>query len=684
MSKTKVSRRNDVARFLRMAELEATDERSHQECMSEMTDPNIIGLSPQDALVVSNAIRSDMLRRIMAEDDTEDEENLVPEDETMIEETESPKGSEEEEEEEEDVVEFEDDEKPEDGPDDVKFGEDFGFPSDEEEDIPAESEEDILPMQPQIGEEISPTDEFDGEFEDDFGGEFGDEFGIEGDVIPIDPNGSVTLALPDGSTMELSLTQEVVAAIKHQKEVEAMSRERMTENQQLSMEEFKQRRSAQRQALRQIIAAQQEPEDIAPSSDKPLGDDTSHSGDGKGGGKTFQMQDGTHGVANVGDTQVHPTMTMSNSEGNSLRNDPGFAANKIYTRLPADLMMNANAKDLARFTSEPSNSIFTRTIDGSDTPDPIPTTGMGTDAMGWDKGFESFNVPTQLDSTTQRFPIVAQASSREWERRVVNAAMNRECMGCDDPQGHVEPLQCEDCGSVYALCEACVSDEHCPTCASRNAENARYNSREAGLNWPAYCGTPKDRQEVCEDTRGDDPNGDGGFRTQDKMGRAPKGKNARDMNVDAGQFEKEASRKVDELARQNQALHIQMARLVKATEVANEMVANGQMAPDEVSPQIDKWMADGMTIPALENFRVFSQRMGNRDFQTRLSEAGREEMTRTASPQRIRAASLPFNPNPTREAAALGGDLTEALSEMMKSSLPSKEDFDERTGVRLR
>ena len=717
MSKTTVSRKNDVARLLRLAELEATDERSRQECMDEMTDPGIIGLNPEDATVVAEAIRSDMIRQITAEDfivdddadddddddDAGDKPESEPEDE-MVEDVPSPKGSDDEV---KDEVEFEDDSDPFAGSDEgTKLGEGFGFPDEEEDVIDEEGEaapigpvgpeglegpgapegaEGLLPIPSSVGD-ISLPDE---------GGPMSDEgvpsegaFGEGGEVIPIDPEGGpIILALPDGSTMELKLTKEVLAAIRHQEEVEAMSRERMVANPsgQVSMDDFRMQRSAQRQALRQILAQEDDKSEDLKAEDigtgRPLGEDTSHSGDGKGGGKKFQMEDATHGVANPGNTEVHSTMTLSNSEGNSLRTDPGFAPNPIYTMNPADLMMNANAKELKRFSPE-TEGYATRTIDGSDTPDPIPTTGMGPDFWGWDKGFQAFDVPTQLDTTRQRFP---QVQASEWNKRVITSAMNRECMGCYDPQGVVEPVECEDCGSTYALCQACVGDGHCPTCASRNAENANYNMREAGLNWDAYCGTSKDRSEVCEDTRGDDPNGDGGFHTSDKMGGAPKGKNARDMNVDAGQFEKEASRKMDELARQNQALHIQMARLVKATEVANELVTNGQIAPDEVGSQIDRWMADNMTIPALENFRTLARELGRRDFQTRISQAGNGGMERTASPNRIRPASLSFNPNPTREVVAYGGgELAEALSEMMKSNLPSKEDFDERTGVRLR
>jgi len=712
MSKTNISRKNDVARLLRLAELEATDERSFRECMDEMTDPGIIGLSPQHAKIVAETIRSDMIRNITAgdlihedEDDDDDEIGDKPEfePEEKIEDDVSPEGSEEE----EDEVEFDDDADPfEKSDEDLKLGEGFGFPEDEEDEedeeggekgeipggmlpIPSAIEEISFPLEgkPEAAE-MAPSDEVAEEAAEGEIPRMGIP-GIEdgkmsdvGNVVPIDAEAPVTLELPDGSTMELKLTKEVLAAIRHQEEVEAMSREKMMPSGQMSMDDFRMQRSAQRQAIRQLLAEQQMPEDIKPSSDKPLGEDTAHSGDGEGGGKKFQMEDATHGVANPGNAEDHETMTMKNSEGNSLLTDPGFAPNNIYTRLPADMMMNANAKDLQRFGPE-KDGIFTRTIDGSDTPDPIPTTGMGPDSMGWDKGFETFKVPTQLDTTKQRFPIVQQAAVSEWNKRVVSAAMNRECMGCYEPQGSVDPVECEDCGSVYALCEACVGDGHCPTCASRSAANASDNMREAGLNWDAYCGTPKDRAEVCEDDRGEDPNGDGGFHASDKMGRAPKGKNAREMNVDAGQFEKEASRKIDDLARKNQALHIQMARLVKATEVANELVANGQIEAAEVGSQIDRWMADSMTIPALENVRMFAAQLGRKDFQTRLSQAGNEGMERTASPNRIRPA-LSFNPNPTREAAYGGGDLAEALSEMMKSNLPNKEDFDERTGVRLR
>lgn len=694
MSKTNVSKRNEVAKFLRIAELEATDERSQKECMDEMTDPNIIGLSQEDAKIITKAIRSDMTRRILADDfsdeddiDAEDDES-EPKDEVVKEDIESP-GSDDEEDV-EDEVEFEKDENPfEKSDEDLTTGEDLDFPAEEDvedeeiidEEGSPESEE-IIPSP--FGEEVEENS-----FEDEspigdaasFGegaiidSPIAEGFSMEdglgeemGEVIPLDPNGSVTLQLPDGTNMELKLTKAVMAAIKHQKEVEAMN-----PSGQISMDELKQRK-AQRQALRQILASQ-EVEDIAPDDTKKLGDDTSH------GGKSFQMEDATHGVANIGNTETHATMKMTNSEGNSLLTDPGFVPNNIYTRLPADLMMNANAKDLQQFTNQ-KDGLFTKTIEGSDTPDPIPTTGMGADFWGWDKGFQAFDVPTQLDTTTQRFPIVQQATN-DWKHKVVTASMNRECMGCHESIGRVEPLECEDCGSLYALCEACVQDEHCPTCASRSAASNANNMRNAEVNWDAYCGTAKDRQEVCEDNRGDgDPNNDGGFHASDKMGRAPKKSDAREMNVDAGQFEKEASKKIENLSRQNQALQIQMARMAKAQEVAYEMVANGQLAPEEVAPQVEKWVADNMSVTAMENFRNLAAKMGRRDFQTRLSETSKNGMERTASPHKIRAASLPFNPNPSVQYGA--GELTDALTEMMKSSLPSRDDFDERTGVRLR
>ncbi len=720
MSQPKVSsRRNEVSRLLRLAELEATDERAHRECVEELTDPEILGYSNNDAEVVSAAIRKDMLRRIFAETEIEIEDEDGDEGEAPQgageEEAEAPKKETKPEEKADDVVEFEEDgeEFPK-SKEDVTLGEGLGFPDEEEDELEGEApagpecEGPACDAKPEGETGLGGLEGLEGAGEGGLPGEvvppmmpMGPE-GLEGlpaadegeipgaaQSVPVEPGGTVSLELPDGSSLEIKLTKEVMAAIKHSEEVEAMNRERMgsAPSGQPSREEFLAVRSAQRNALRQILAAQ-ETDDLKAKeigTGRALGDDTAHSGDGKGGGKKFQMEDGTHGIANPGNVNKHETMTMTSSEGNSLLTDPQFTPNALYTK-QRDLLTVPNALDFKSFEQE-QDGLYTKNIEASDTPDPLPTTGMGPDFWGWDKGFEQFKVPTQLSQyTADRFPQVAQAAA-ERKGFVVEAAMNRYCMGCTDPQGNVEPVTCEDCGDDYALCEACIGQGHCPTCSARSAAMANHGMyAEAGINWDAYCGTAKDRAEVCEDTRGEDPNGDGGFRTKDKIGRMPKADDARDMELDAGEFEKSASVRyeMDELAKQNQQLQIQMARLVKATEVAGEMVANGQIAPDAVNAHVDKWMSDGMTVQALENFRQLAAGIGQREYQTKIA-AVEQGMERTASPHRIRPATagLSFNPNPTREAAYGSGELFEALTEMLKDNLPRPTDFDERTGVRM-
>jgi hypothetical protein len=253
-------------------------------------------------------------------------------------------------------------------------------------------------------------------------------------------------------------------------------------------------------------------------------------------------------------------------------------------------------------------------------------------------------------------------------------------MGGHRVSGTVEPVQCRECGIVYAMCEGCLEHNYCPTCGLPDGREA-----QAQINYDLYCGTAKDRSEICDDIRGDgDVNGDGGFRSTDKMGGQPKKQDARNMKVDEGEFEaREAAIKAEnmQIKAQNERLQVEMARLAKAAEVTLQMVDNGQVSAAEGITKIDEFFSSDMDVPALESLRKIASGLPKQQHQQRLAEV-QTGMTREAGVLPIQSVGMSYNPNPSM--GSMGSEnLASVLTEVLSSHLPKDSDFDPETGTKL-
>lgn len=396
----------------------------------------------------------------------------------------------------------------------------------------------------------------------------------------------------------------------------------------------------------QRLAAAEEKADgpnnnVKPNPDKNLGDDTARSGDGRGTATTkpFKTEDAQNGpVADHGKDGA--TMRLQRDGGNSLKSDPGFQTLKVPTH-HGDLLMQDNMNDAMVFSGD-YGDLVKQSIDSSDLQ--IPTEGGA--------GFPEFELPTQLPETTkQRKTIVAEvlASLDPEDRKVlaellvgeaaeseteaeplspVEAAVsevaqsliargvaremfaqnenpevvmrkkaNRECDAyANEAQEPVDDWRCEDCGAKVVLCTSAQNDGYCPACATIVKEAQRIVEAELETgDWG---------DEFCADERGEDPNGDGGFRTQDKKGKMPLDKNARDVELRNATFEKEAANEIDYWKRAFAEERVKASRYAQAVKTAAKMYAAGMVegrdADTAIDGQAQELMAQGLDVHAMK------------------------------------------------------------------------------------
>jgi hypothetical protein len=584
------ARMTDSLKALRREALKATDEKTWDTLMADMTNPAIGGLSPEDAKNVGKAIRQAYIREALEEEPEDDE---APEEEAEPVEDES---------ESEDLAESDADDEMLSG-DAPNVEDEVEFSADAED---GAAEDSPFAAGGGLDEGSAVDDEFDGD--EEFGGglEEGDEFGLDdglgGEEEVLSAEEPMTLSLPGGLKLRIEVedSEDGLLGSDQEEEFTMPKPESVIEGTVAA-------RHAKRMAALQRQAQQQMPEDIHPVN-RGHGDDTSH------GGKPFKMEDATLGVANPGEKK--PTMTLENSEGNVLRSDPGWNKPVVPTKNPKNLQNQGN-KETFTFDNEKSGW-STRTVDGTDTP--LPTEGMNaTDDLGWDKGFEEFDPPTQLPQYAAETRTTILSSPR-LQGIIREAGMMRECAGCNNPAGYeIEPVQCPTCMSKYALCEECITDiekedtpDECPICTAI-AEEAGMGQRTAtGPNWSAWAGTPEDEREAVKDDRGDDVNGDGGFRTTKMKGGMPKDKNAEDMDIDAGGFEKKSMR-LAELERENGLLKREIGRVKMAAATAATMAEIGDIEVSEIIPQMGYFIDSELPTTALKTLReTFAQQAQRR------------------------------------------------------------------------
>lgn len=627
---------------LKLAELEATDEYERKRAREDLTDPQKTGLSLEHADKVGDKLREAYIKKIAQEFGTEYDEpdNDEVDDEDEDEETEQGDEFEQEENDDESspaeslgMGDLEDELE-----EDVVEVKEVGFPSEEEIEGVADEVTDVTVFPEEIEEEVS---EMGNELDEELNEEIV-EPEMEEDIEIVNPGEEYIIELPGGQQLKLELLNEVASQLDE--EVPIMS----------------QRKEARRKAIEELlvrVAQQQNVEDIKPSK-KALGDDTSFNG------KPFVTQDATLGVANAGEDG--PTMTLKNSEGNSLKSDPSFADNAIPTKNP-ELLQNKNAKTPFAFSQE-QEGLFTKTI--NETPDPLPTMGETDDLWG-DKGMQfGFDPPTQMPETTG-------------QRKTTVANKIAVCRGCEieDEKGKRAPVtanvdgtpltivECSDCGSIYPLCDQCLNDNECPVCAEIDEQNTR---EATGPNWTAY----GDEDEVCKDNRGDnDINNDGGFRVNRKKDDTEDDENY-DMEVNAAE---KLQQKIAMLEQDNRELQITMAKLAKAAETAAEMINSGHITTDQIAAQINTFMAnEGLDAVGLEQVRQTVAALSRKRQKEIMANVGNGGMNKEASASPIHSAKIGFNPNPAAINYTTSGGLEEELKHLFTLPAGAREAHENK------
>lgn len=209
---------------------------------------------------------------------------------------------------------------------------------------------------------------------------------------------------------------------------------------------------AQRKAYRANLlerVAENRSEDIKPK-DIGLGKDTSANG------KPFQYSEKLQG--NEGETE-YPKMTLENSDGNSLKGDPGYSKIPIPTKNGDTLQLKDDYENFTFSGGDDGSLGFT--VDFNELLK-VPSAGeTATD--------EKFEIPTQLNLPKQKTTVA----------KVVT------CQGCDNPRlAEVEVVECTDCGKTLRLCMECQEDGYCPNCSADGEKCSCDDKKEAAVEIP--------------------------------------------------------------------------------------------------------------------------------------------------------------------------------------------------------
>jgi len=380
---------------------------------------------------------------------------------------------------------------------------------------------------------------------------------------------------------------------------------------------------------------------VKPNPDRNLGDDTAHSGDGRGTASTkpFKTQNAVDGpVADHGKNR--PNMRLQRDGGNTLKSDPGLQKFETPTK-NADLLMQTESMtfsgeygDLIKQSIE-SSSLDIPTEGGSDFPDfELPsqmpeTTGerktivqvaevlaslddkdrkilaqiLSEDSEdGAEDGAEEHLSEVEAAVSQVAKSLIAKGVARELfaENESAEIVMQKKASRtCDaytnSRQEPVDDFSCKECGARVVLCTSAQEDNYCPACVAIVKEAQRIV--EAELNTKDW------GDEFCADERGEDPNGDGGFGTAGKKGRAPVDKNARDMELRNAEFEKEAANEVDYWKRAFAEERTKAARYAQAVKTSAKMYTAGMLEGNNADTAIDEHarelMEQGLDVHAM-------------------------------------------------------------------------------------
>ena len=344
-----------------------------------------------------------------------------------------------------------------------------------------------------------------------------------------------------------------------------------------------------------------------------LGKDTSEGTYGGEKPSSFQYAD----AAQYKGEDRFPTMTMNNSEGNSLRDqNPTFGKTRVPTMNPDNLQLGDSYEVVKKEGSGDGSLEYT--VDFAKV-DFIPSSDPARDG--------NFELPTQMPETAKRKTTVA--------RRIT-------CQGCNNPRlAEVFAADCQDCGTRVAICQDCANDEHCPVCAA-SASQRQAGSPEITINAD---------EEMMDEGETDD-------------GETSRGK---------GRFEGTEMPQKDRDTKKHftgsKEAELFRARMKTAFSVSTRLALAGVIHSSEVDGNVEMWMDGGLSAQTMLTQGSIMLRSAQ-SASERVAAAGAEKINVRTASSHIGLSTNPAFSVSTGNSAPL--DLQTALKGLF--SMPRIED----------
>lgn len=489
------------------AELEATDKQELEECAKDMQ--KLAELDEDSARIVAAAVRAKTLPNLARQAGLEEEEIeriMKPLHEKPM------------------TADFAKEEETKDPEEEIEEGKvdetENPFEKDEEspkEDIEEASEVNDEEPMAQItielpASKVQQVEELLQTLQPDFGGEsFAD--GSEAEVLETEPDAD-------------DMGSEELPEAKEEEMLETVAQRSNEMDKKTLAERKAQREAILAKAMARTAAEENTDDQERKPKDIGLGKDTSFNG------KQYQFDKD----AQYDQEEEYPKMTMQNSEGNSLKDNPGYNDIPVPTENPDNLGLKDSYKATKFEGSAP--------VDGFDA-------GSEATGMNFDVEFDKLDVVPSAGEgkVTQKFEVPTQLEQRKHKTTVAERVV--ECEGCNNPKGKpVHECNCEECGTRVAICEDCETEDHCPACAAKTAKKEKESDIELEI---------------------------------------PEEKIKPELTSEDNSAEKSAKE-----------AEVYKARLKTAYAVSTQWALAGLITPDEVDDNVDLWMRDNYSVKAMK------------------------------------------------------------------------------------
>jgi hypothetical protein len=306
---------------------------------------------------------------------------------------------------------------------------------------------------------------------------------------------------------------------------------------------------------------------------------------------------------------------------------------------------------------ELNEPILDEDLENDELDEPILDEDLENDELLDDEGLESF-------SGTRKRLIASKVGPKLYkenynEKQVAKKIASRTCDAYEGNTDLVELVDCNTCGARLVLSQKAQADGYCPSCAAidEKAKELVAQQKKAELNKADY------GDEFAEDKRGEDINGDGGFRTKQNVNVTE--------NEESEGFATTAE--IDYLRKALAEEKVRSARLAASTKAAVRMAERSIINETDIENKIDEFMGSGMTVPAIQNFE-----------RTMLQIASKKQVSSSTVKTTKQAGVSGLTSIPVMAEDRNPVDLTHTLRNLFVGGMPSDKDFDEKTGRRIR